>query len=675
MSPLPTSDPIRSPTGHDDLEASRWSRWRRRLIGAPRSLADRSIFHRLSLIPVLAWVGLGADGLSSSAYGPEETFRQLGEHIYLAVPLALLTIITVLVISAAYSRIIEEFPHGGGGYVVGTKMLGERAGVVSGSALLIDYVLTITISIAAAGDALFSFLPVSLHGLKFPIEILLVLLLTGLNARGVRESVIAMTPIFVVFVLTHLFLIVWGIAQRGTALDDAAREVAAGYERGLGSVGVAGLLLVLVRAFALGGGTYTGIEAVSNGLQLMREPRVATAKRTMLYMAVSLAGTAAGLLACYLLWDVAHVEGKTMNAVLVERVAGGLPHGHALVLLTLVSEGALLVVAAQAGFLDGPRVLANMAVDSWMPRRFAALSDRLVTQNGIVLMGGSAMIALVLTHGDVRRIVVMYSINVFVTFSLSMLGMARAWRVRTRVPGRGGRVALFTTGFVLCATILVITVWQKLAEGAWITLAVTGSLVLLCFAIRRHYRRVARVLAQLQTSFPPVPAGAVPVTPVAADDRATACILVSDFNGLGMHTTLNVFRTFPHHFGRLVFLSVGVIDSGMFKGEDAVRLLRAQTEETLRRYVEFASGLGVEASGRLALGTDAVDEARKLCIELAREVPRVTFFAGKVIFERERWFQRLLHNETAYAIQKRLQWAGQTMVILPVRIREPVTAC
>src|SRR4029077_10367226 len=139
--------------------------------------------------------------------------------------------------------------------------------------------------------------------------------------------------------------------------------------------------------------------------------------------ASSLAFTASGLLLCYLLWRVAPVEGKTLNAVLVQRLADGFPGASAFVALTLFSEGTLLVVAAQTGFLDGPRVLANMAVDSWVPHRFASLSDRLTTQNGIVLMGGAALLALWYTKGDVGHLIVMYSINVFLTFSLSMFAM------------------------------------------------------------------------------------------------------------------------------------------------------------------------------------------------------------------------------------------------------------
>ena len=148
----------------------------RAIIGAPKHLKDPQLFHKMSLIPVLAWIGLGADGLSSSAYGPEEAFKALGQHTYLAVFLGLATALTVFIISYAYSRIIEHFPHGGGGYIVATHMLGEKAGVVSGSALLVDYILTITVSVAACVDALFSYIPQELHPYKVPVACLLLVL-------------------------------------------------------------------------------------------------------------------------------------------------------------------------------------------------------------------------------------------------------------------------------------------------------------------------------------------------------------------------------------------------------------------------------------------------------------------------------------------------------------------
>jgi amino acid transporter len=651
-------------------------RLRRLLVGGPRDLRDSRLFHRLALIPFLAWVGLGADGLSSSAYGPEEAFKALEGHTYLAVALAALMAITVLLISAAYRRIIEEFPSGGGGYVVATSLLGPSAGVVSGAALLVDYVLTITISIAAAGDALFSFLPVGWHGLKHVVELGFILILTTLNIRGVRESVVTLLPVFLLFLLTHAVLIGGGIIGHLPELPSTARAVRAGFTEGAATLGVGGLLLLFVRAYSLGGGTYTGIEAVSNGLPIMRDPKVETGKRTMVYMGTSLAFTASGLLLCYLLWQISPVPGKTMNAVLTERLAGGLPFGGTFVVLTLFSEAMLLVVAAQAGFIDGPRVLANMAVDSWVPHRFAALSERLTTQNGILVMGAAALAALVYTRGNVGHLVVMYSINVFLTFSLSMLAMLRFWHQHRKARREWRtRLALFAAGFVLCATILGTTTYEKFTEGGWVTVVITLAVIGLCFVIRRHYRTVNAELDKLYHELGDLP-HATPARPLAVvgqvdPQKPTAAVLVGSYGGVGIHTVLNVFRSFPGHFKGLVFVTVGVIDSGEFKGEHAVEELRRRTEEMLAQYISLAAGLGVPATARMAIGTEAVAEAEKVCLDVAREFPRVVFFAGKMIFQRERWYHRLLHNETALAVEKRLRWVGKTMVTLPIRVREP----
>ena len=642
----------------------------RLLAGKPRDLKDSGLFHRLSLIPFLAWVGLGADGLSSSSYGPEEAFRSLGEHRFLAVGLAAATAFTVLLISAAYRRIIEVFPTGGGGYVVASRLLGERAGLVSGSALLVDYVLTITISLAAAGDALFSFLPIASQGIKLPVEIGLLAGLTALNLRGVRESVLTLLPVFLLFLVTHAILIGAGVLLHAGQMPATATAVAGDLREGVASVGVVGLLLIFLRAYAMGGGTYTGIEAVSNGLPIMREPRQETGKRTMIYMGISLAVTAAGLLLCYLLWDLRPVAGKTLNAVLVERIAGGVLGGGVFVVLTLFAEAALLVVAAQAGFLDGPRVLANMAVDSWVPHRFAALSDRLTAHNGILLMGAAALAALWYTGGNVGHLVVLYSINVFLTFTLSMLSMLRYWRAERNRPEARRRLALFGAGFALCVTILGVTVVEKFAEGGWVTVMITLALVGFCLLIRRHYRGAAATVDRLYRELGDLPAqeGA---TPQAPDPRQpVALVLVESYGGVGIHTMLNVFRAFPGHFKGIVFLSVGVVDSGEFKGDDAVRQLEERTETMLRRYARLAASQGVPAAYRFSIGTELVAEAERLCLEVSREFPRSTVFTGRMMFQRERWWHPFLHNRTALAIQKRLQWAGRTMVTLPIRVRE-----
>lgn len=524
-------------------------RVRRVLVGPPRSLSDHSLFHRVSLVAVLAWVGLGADGLSSSAYGPEEAFRALGEHRALTLVLAVLMATTVFVISGAYSRIIDLFPHGGGGYVVASKLLGARAGVVSGAALLVDYVLTVTVSIAAAGDALFSVLPPEWGAFKFGTEIALLALLTTLNVRGIRESVVALAPVFFLFVLTHAVLIGAGFIGHAAVIGQTAREVGDGLKHDVTTLGGWGAFMLVMHAFSMGGGTYTGIEAVSNGIPMMRHPQAQTAKRTMRYMSVSLAVTATGLLLCYLLWKIEPVAGKTMNAVLVERISGAWPMGGVFAYAAMFSAAALLVVAAQAGFADGPRVLANMAQDSWVPRRFASLSERLTAQNGILLVAGAALAALVYTKGNVAALVVMYSINVFLTFTMSMLAMLVSTNSQRRARRAWRKDALlFGAGFALCATILCVTVRDKFGHGGWLTLVATGLVIAVCALTRRHY---AKVSADVARTFAPLERSDALLHATDEDGGApdhskpTMVLLVSGYGGLGLHTMLNALRLFP----------------------------------------------------------------------------------------------------------------------------------
>ncbi|MGH7599987.1 MAG: hypothetical protein ACREOI_26840 [bacterium] len=208
-------------------------------------------------------------------------------------------------------------------------------------------------------------MPLSWHPLKLEFAIAGVVLLTMLNLRGVRESVVVLTPIFLLFILTHVIGIGYALV---THLADFPAVVAAtrlDVQKSHTEIGYAGILFLLLRVYSMGAGTYTGIEAVSNGLPIIREPKVQTAKSTMNYMAVSLALTVLGLMFAYVLYRVAPQSGKTLNAVLFESMAANWPQpsGQIFVLVTLISEAAILFIAAQTGFLGGPRVLANMSLD------------------------------------------------------------------------------------------------------------------------------------------------------------------------------------------------------------------------------------------------------------------------------------------------------------------------
>jgi amino acid transporter len=642
---------------------------RRTLIGKPRNIKDPSLFHKIALIPVLAWIGLGADGLSSASYGPEEAFKVLGRHTYLALALAVATALTVFIISFAYSRIIEHFPTGGGGYIVATHTLGEKAGVVSGSALLVDYMLTITVSIVACGDAVFSFFPASYQPFKTLFEILAILFLVIINLRGIKESVTLLAPIFVVFVLTHALLIGYGVLKHVPEIGAVAAEVRTGFQGGLATLGLGGMALLFLRAFSLGGGTYTGIEAVSNGLQILREPRVPNGKKTMLYMSVSLALTAGGILVCYLLLGVSPVAGKTLNSILAGEVFGGWSFGSVLALVTIFSEGVILLVAAQAGFVDGPRVLGNMAVDYWFPHRFASLSSRLTMQNGVLLMGGAAVALLLYSRGRISTLIVMYSINVFLTFTLSQLGMSRFFiSNRAGDPRWKRHLSVHVVGLAVCLSILVVTVLEKFGHGGWLTLLITSVVVALCYLIKGHYNRVRRGVRELDDMLVAIPhKGGYNADP--ADPREmTAIQLVSGYSGFGVHTFLSIIRGFPGLYKNFVFVSVAEVDAGAFKESEAVGRLTEATKDSLKKYVELSRRLGFPAESRFDAGIDVAETASAVCESVAREFPKSTVFAGQTVFRQPGIVHRILHNETAFAIQQELRWKGITTVILPIRI-------
>jgi amino acid transporter len=650
-------------------------RLRRLVIGDPRNVTDPNVFHSVSLIAFLAWVGLGADGLSSSAYGPEEAYKALGAHNHLAILLVGMTAVTILVISIAYSNLIVHFPGGGGGYLVATKLLGNRVGVVSGCALLVDYVLTITVSIASGCDQLFSFLPVSFAPHKVAFEISVLVFLVVLNLRGVKESVNFLTPIFILFLITHLFLILYAVGIHLTGLPTVFHDAARDFRGAKNTIGLWPLILILLRAYSLGGGTYTGIEAVSNGVTILREPRVQTGKRTMALMATSLAFTAGGILFGYMLTNSHPVPGKTMNAVMLETLfgswrLGNMSIGTTIVIVTLVAEAALLFVAAQTGFLDGPRVLSNMAIDSWMPHRFSQLSERLVTKDGILMMGGAALAALLYTRGDIGTLVVMYSINVFITFSLTELGMSRHWIIeRHKVPTWKRLLAIHGTGLLMCLCILTVTTFEKFAQGGWITLVVTTVLILISFAIHKHYTTVREGMRSLDEVLINVPAPANASTDQLLDPNdSTAVILVKSFSGFGVHEVLSIHRLFPRTFKNFIFVSAAIVDSGSFKGVTEVQALQEQVEADLERYVAWARANGMRADYRMGIGTEAVDTTHQICRKVVEEFPKAIFFLGKLIFKEEKWYYRFLHNETPNAIQRRLQFDGLQAIVLPIRV-------
>lgn len=645
------------------------------IIGAPRDPLNPETRRRIALIAFFAWVGLGADGLSSSCYGPEEAYLALGTHTHLGLYLALATAATVFIISLAYNQVIELFPSGGGGYRVATTLIGPYAGLVSGAALIVDYVLTISISIAAGADALFSLLPLKFHWLKVFTEIILIFLLLTLNLRGMKEAIKFLLPIFIGFVIVHVFLIIYGINAHSGRIPSLIPETVNETVSLSREIGWAGVLAALMLAYSRGGGTYTGLEAVSNNVNALAEPRVRTGKWTMFYMATSLALTAGGILLLYLLWDSKPVEGRTLNAVVFQAIIDNLQLGspflsQSALFVVLALEAGLLFVAANTGFLGGPAVLSNMAADSWVPRQFRQLSSRLVTQNGMVLMGLAALAILLWSQGDVSLLVVLYSINVFLTFSISLYGLCVYWwRNRKPFTHWRRRLLLTVSGLTVTSSILLVLLVEKFGEGGWVTVLITGMVVGVCLLIRSHYDEVREQLRKIDELFVATPtwdnkAPAQQIDPA----QPTAVFLVGKNLGVGMHTLLWVQRLFPNHFKNFIFLAAGEVDALSYGAKETLTELQLKIGNSLKYYTGFCHSHGLAAATYQAFGCDPVDELTTLTEKVAQQFPNCVFFASKLIFQHDNFLTRWLHNQTALTMQNRLHLRGMQMVILPMKV-------
>ena len=300
------------------------------------------------------------------------------------------------------------------------------------------------------------------------------------------------------------------------------------------------------------------------------------------------------------------------------------------------------------------------------------LSERLVVQNGILFMGLASILILVLTRGSVQTLIVMYSINVFITFSLSQLGMCIHW-VRTRAPHRGKKLAVNLIGLLMSLSILAVTITIKFKEGGWITLVLTLSFIGVCLLIRRHYNQVKDMMKRLDTVMVQVQQMTGKHEPPARDGAApTAVLFVRNFGGLGIHSFLNIHRIFPGYFKNFVFISIGVVDWQSFKGAEEVKNLEGHITDELKKYVRMANDFGFYAEAIQSVDIDTLEVVEERCEEIQRKYNKAIFFVGKLVFEEENLLTRFLHNQTAYSIQRILQFKGIPSIILPIRVIKTV---
>jgi hypothetical protein len=333
-----------------------------------------------------------------------------------------------------------------------------------------------------------------------------------------------------------------------------------------------------------------------------------------------------------------------------------------------VLEAGLLFVAANTGFLGGPSVLYNMATDSWVPHKFRYLSTRLVTKNGILMMGLAALLVLYGTKGETTLLVVLYSISVFLTFALSLFGLCRYWWLHRENRHWFDRLMLSLVGSLICAVILAMLIANNFAKGGWATLFIIGGIVGVCMYIRHHYDTTKQQLQKIDAIFAAQPLGPQDTEPPLHPDAPTAVFLVGSSKGGGIHTLLWVQRMFPDHFKNFVFISARTVDVRSYGGAEAMEHVKKTAQQTLDYFVYFCHSYGLAAKSYLGFGTDPVDDYTKLSERVGEDFSNCIYFASKLVFEDENWFTRLLHNQAALALQRRFHFKNMQLVILPMKL-------
>jgi hypothetical protein len=322
--------------------------------------------------------------------------------------------------------------------------------------------------------------------------------------------------------------------------------------------------------------------------------------------------------------------------------------------------------------------MANMAIDHWFPKRFASLSDRLVTMNGVLLMGIGSLIIMMISKGSVALLVVLYSINVFITFTISQVGMVRHWwMMRGKQVSWKRKLAINGIGLILTTFILVSVIVLKFGQGGWITLLITGLLIVLTINIKRHYFRTAIKLQKLRLkAFKEIekligqrPCEDRNLKKVKFDrDGKTAIILVSGFGGTGLYTFLRILENFKGVYHNIVFVRIGILNSKIYRGTEELEHFKRQVKEDGEKYVNVANQFGLYGKSIWTIGTDPVNEIYHIVKRIRPRLSGAAFFGGQLVFSKTFYLSKLLHNHTIFSIQKRFFKFGIPIVIFPIRV-------
>ncbi|HKW78072.1 MAG TPA: APC family permease [Candidatus Limnocylindria bacterium] len=607
--------------------ARAWSELRRVLIGRRLATAEEHL-ERVSKKVGLAI--FASDNISSSAYATEETMRVLAlagaAALTLTMPLTLAIVVVLAIVVLSYLQVIRAYPQGGGSYVVASENLGVVPGLVAGSALIVDYFLTVAVSVAAGVAAITSAFP-ALHPERVLISLLLVAFLTVGNLRGIREAGLIFAAPTYLYVVSVLGLIVFGLWR--LASGDAL--VAPAPIESFPPEGTQPLaLLLLLRAFASGSVALTGTEAVSNGVQAFKEPAPRNAGIVLvlmgslfatLFIAISYLATTIGIVP-----DKSETE--TVLSLLARSIVGTGPYFYVVQATTAI----ILILAANTAFNGFPRLASIMATDRFMPRQFAQRGDRLAFSTGILALAFVSAFLILAYDASVTGLIPLYTVGVFIAFTLSQAGMVRRW-ARRRGRGWLESAAINALGAAATGVVAVVVGVSKFEGGAWMVVAIIPLLVALLYAINRHYRMIedrllvaSTVPIRLEETRPRV------IVPISRLDRA-AIRALSIAKGLGgeVHAVHISFdedgaKAFQQRWAQVVGEEIPL---------DPIISPYRSLLPPLLRYID---------------ALDRGDARRPIIVVLAEFVPR-------------HWWEALLHNQTALLLKLRLFTRRNTSVM------------
>ena len=605
---------------------------KRLLVGKPLATAEQEhqLIPKAVALPVFC-----SDAISSTAYATEEILfvtavastSSLQVGLDRLVPIAIAVAGLLAVVVTSYRRTIFAYPSGGGSYIVSRENLGVHASLVAGASILVDYVLTVAVSISAGVAAIIS-IP-AFSGLKdnrVSLALVLIALITVANLRGAKESGKLFAVPTYVYIASISLLVVYGLAR--SFLGDIGRvpfdpEHAEAAREAGGALG----LFLLLKGFSSGAVALTGIEAVADGVPAFRKPQARNAATTLILMATILGSLFLGtaLLAQRLHPFPSHDE--TVLSQLGHLVFGGGP----LFLLLQFATAAILVLAANTAYADFPRLSSIIARDGFLPRQLANRGDRLVFSNGIVFLAVAASVLIVAFGGVTNALIPLYAVGVFTSFTLSQLGMVR-YQQRHKAPGWRLGVAVSGTGATVTFGVLLVVATTKFADGAWVPLVVVPTIIALFLYIHRHYDRVSRVLA------------------IAPED---------------VH---------PEVFNHTVVVLVGRIHRGVIRALSYAKSLRPNhlaavfvaaddddREAILREWRRFQMDVPLEIVS--SPYRELVEPVERFLVELDERWANDTISVIIPEFVVEHWYENLLHNQSALALKLALLDRPGTVVI------------